>query len=879
MKLKMIKFSLTKIQNKFGFAFFLIIAILIGFPTNSILAQNQLRFKNESAEKIVQSIEKKLNIKFNFNHDNLPLDSYTFSCSGSKVAILSTVFSILDRNIEKLDEAVYAIQPTNYPKEKKVSPPIITGRVVDNYGAGLPYSTVWIPTLERAFETNQEGHFEIKGFFATEEKVTFRYLGYQPKSKTIGQLSAQKNPQIVLSFQQHLLSEIVITGKAIAPISIVENMEEVVLLTSQLMPLAGRPDKDVLSIAQLLPGMYSTNESATEVQTRGGPPDQTNFEWNGIQLYLTNHFYGKISAINPFVVDRISIIKNGASAERSGQASGTIAMQDANVAIDSLRGTIHSNLLYSNIGLNIPLLKNKAQLRLAWRKSYADFLKNVTFNRFFENTFQHGKIGQDLHSRALNGLDSLVDLTSSISFQDLFGSLKVQLTPKDFVKLSMVKIDNQFQYTKSGYGLNSTPTDYLKDKNFGVGLDYQRNWSSNLMTSIQYSASNFVNSHQFLLDPDNVAIEKELFQKDVLKQQTFQISQFYEQPNWKFSAGYKYEYWSSNLFEVIRTIDEGLEAAEHSLFLQGLWKGAEFWQIEAGIRYSDYNLKSKKIWEPRIHASLFPLEDWTLHAHYGKYHQALNKEHAYTTFGVGNKFWILANETDTGTFLNLIENEQWSLGARYQKKLWEFGLDFYKKESNNIWSSAFDFYYENNPFETVNLKVKGLELSMKYTNDWLSLLWTYDHIDESFIFDNGDVSHTTYSQPHRLSLFQALQWKKWQISGHWRYASGRYYAETDGVGTRINSLGMEVPTVLFSIPLTGKMPNYHTLDLSLFYNFQVKQSQLKGHIGCSIFNVYNQRNEIKYEFYPSNTASGLPIETQETFGLPFTPNLVVEFTF
>lgn len=874
------------IRNKFSFTFFLILTLIVGFPNTVILAQNQLRFKNKSAEEIIQSIEKKLDITFNFNHGNLPLDRYTFSCSGSETAILTTVFSILDRNLLKLDDAVFTIQPSNYPKEKRVAPYTIIGRVVDSYGIGLPYSTVWMPTLERAYETNQEGYFEIKGYFAADEKVVFRYIGYQPKSITIGQLLSVENPQIVLQFQQHVLGEIIITGQATSPISTMESSEEVVLLPAQIMPLAGKADKDILSIAQLLPGMYSTDESATEIQTRGGPPDQTNFEWNSIQLYLTNHFYGKISAINPFMVDRISIIKNGASAERSGQASGTIAMQDANITIDSLRGTLHSNLLYSNIGLNIPLWKNKAQLRLAWRKSYTQFFDNIIFRRFFDNTFQFGKVEEERFIRNVSGLDSLIDLTSRVSFQDLFGSLKIQLSSKDFLKLSLAKIDNQFQFTKSGFGLNSTPTDLVKDDNLGMGLYYQRNWSSQIRTEIQGSVSDFAYSDQFLLDPENVATTEERLEKNDLQQHTFQVSQFYEYQNWKFSTGYKLEYWRYNLNINRRVVDmltvdleDGLEAKEHSLFLKGLWTGSRFWQVEAGIRYSDYELKSKKIWEPRIHASFFPLKNWTLHAHYGQFHQALNKEHMLTTFRIANKFWILANETNSGTFLNVVENEQWSLGAIYQRKKWVFSLDMYKKDSDTIWSSAFDFYFENNPYERVDLRVKGVELSMKYTSDWFSLLWAYDHVDESFIFENGIVSKTSYSQPHRLSLFQALQWKNWQIAAHWKFASGRYFSEPEGVETIINTAGNEVPTIIFSPILSEQLPNYHSLDFSLFYNFQTQLPKLKGHIGCSISNIYNRKNIIKNEYYLNYNTSDSQITLQSSRGLPFTPNLVVEVTF
>ena len=168
---------------------------------------------------------------------------------------------------------------------------------------------------------------------------------------------------------------------------------------------------------------------------------------------------------------------------------------------------------------------------------------------------------------------------------------------------------------------------------------------------------------------------------------------------------------------------------------------------------------------------------------------------------------------------------------------------------------------------------------MKYTSDWFSLLWAYDHIDESFIFGNGLISKTPYSQPHRLSLFQALQWQNWQIAAHWKFASGRYFSEPESLETIINTAGTQVQSIVFSPVLTVQLPNYHSLDFSLFYNFQTQLAKLNGKIGCSISNIYNRENIIKNEFYINYFTTDSPIILQSSKGLPFTPNLVVELIF
>ena len=84
---------------------------------------------------------------------------------------METTFSVLNRNYVPLDESIFAIQKNNFPEEKRVLPTQIIGQIIDTSGDELSMATVWISSFEKAFDTNLDGEFIIRGYFANHEKV------------------------------------------------------------------------------------------------------------------------------------------------------------------------------------------------------------------------------------------------------------------------------------------------------------------------------------------------------------------------------------------------------------------------------------------------------------------------------------------------------------------------------------------------------------------------------------------------------------------------------------------------------------------------------------------------------------------------------------
>jgi len=75
----------------------------------------------------------------------------------------------------------------------------------------------------------------------------------------------------------------------------------------ELAILPGLIEPDVLQSLQILPGVQSPDETASGLYIRGATPDQNLVLWDGIKMYYSGHFFGILSAFNPYVTDKVKL--------------------------------------------------------------------------------------------------------------------------------------------------------------------------------------------------------------------------------------------------------------------------------------------------------------------------------------------------------------------------------------------------------------------------------------------------------------------------------------------------------------------------------------------------------------------------------------------
>ena len=91
---------------------------------------------------------------------------------------------------------------------------------------------------------------------------------------------------------------------------------------------------------------------------------------------------------------------------------------------------------------------------------------------------------------------------------------------------------------------------------------------------------------------------------------------------------------------------------------------------------------------------------------------------------------------------------------------------------------------------------------------------------------------------------------KWNFSLIWIYGTGKPYSEPEGNYSLSTLDGSSINNIAYSSINNKRLPDYHRLDLSSTYNFNIGNSKAK--IGLSVFNVYNRKN-IKYRRFSKIT--------------------------
>jgi hypothetical protein len=838
------------------------------------------------AIQILESLEQKLEVTFNYSHEYLPTGTFSFSCNGSSEEVIKVTFSVLDRNYGQLDPGVYTIQPIELDASNKIKPKIISGRIIDEFGNPLFGATVNIAGLKKGATSSETGRFSMKGYLASSEILEFRHLGYESVVMRLSDFLKKENRRIILQIKSHQLRDVEIMDN---PLWMTQNFTNVdVMRTEKMPPAAGRTDKDPYTAVQLLPGVSSASENLSELQIRGGLPDQTKYAWNGIQVFQTSHFFGKISSTNPFMVDQIQVNRNGASAKDAGQASGTIALSD-NPKVDSLTVSTYADLLYSNIGLKTPLFQDKLHVRTAYRRSYFKLFQSGIFDKFFEQTFQFGRVADEQYFLDKFNAGEVVSLIPEVSFRDFSFSATWNASSRDVFQVNLLRFQNRFSYRKETQGSPIVPADTLRLRNNGFNANYTRTWSDQFTSEVLWSNSNYTNDYRYFEERDSADQNLEETQYNNIDQSALQINNHLSFNKFDFSFGYQLERWDFESFHRLTDqyatynyYDDAAKAHENSVYAQTFLRSSSAWQAELGVRWSKYSRTNRSIIEPRLHLSFFPSTNWTVHAHYGRFHQNLNQVNVFTALSVEGRYWYLSSEENpVFNETPILQNSQWSLGSRYSKNNWSFSLDIYQKKIEGTNTNAFDFTLEENPFQLAEMDIFGIETAFQYRNNWMSLFWTYEYVnDDFFIPDNNQHYPSPYTQPHRISLSQSFNFKKFRASILWRFATGRPFSVPEEIQAYIDNAGVVRYRLVYDELLTERENNYHTMDLTLQYQLDFpKNKYLDGTIGFSIINLYNRANIVKNLYRVNYREEPFAPTLQARRGLPFTPNLSFSLSF
>src|SRR5690606_728522 len=154
-------------------------------------------------------------------------------------------------------------------------------------------------------------------------------------------------------------------------------------------------------------------------------------------MYHSGHFFGLISAFNPYLIENVNIIKNGTSVQYGDGVSSVININTRNKISDSLVGGAGFNLLSSDVLGQLHLSK-KISVQFSGRRSTTDFINTPTYNRFFDKVFQDSEVKENENSP--NPENTVRD--EDFYFYDFTGKLLYDINENQKARLSFINTNN-----------------------------------------------------------------------------------------------------------------------------------------------------------------------------------------------------------------------------------------------------------------------------------------------------------------------------------------------------------------------------------------------------------------------------------------------------
>ncbi len=829
---------------------------------------------NSHLKNILISLEKKHNVKFSYADDVI---------KDKKVStkLLQLSFKELLVKLEKQTNLIFKKVSDRYILIlEKDNGSFICGYVKDNYSNEPIFGAeVYLADNSIGTVTNEKGYFELSGQRKTDTLV-ISLLGYQSKRVIIPQQKNTECRHYTIEEHSSQLNEILITSYLTDGIT-KSNNGTIEISPQKRGILPGLTEPDVLQSLQLLPDIQSPNETTSGLHIRGGTPDHNLVLFDGIRVYNPAHFFGMISAFNPYIIDKVNIQTSGVNAKFGNHIAGVIDIETDSKIDSIISGGFGTNLTHADAFLKFPLSKNTA-IHIAGRRSLTDALNSITFRRISDRVFQNSIIA----SNELNDTENFFEKDNTFFFDDLHIKFLANLGKKDRLSLSHIYVNNKLDYRFGNENRSFIQNDDLSVQNFGISGSWDRIWNDNLKqkTTLYYSKYNLdytFNGEQTV----GIPYTESSLKKNEIKEFSLKSS-LNTSFNEKHLLGFGIEYIRNrvnftlgrtySLFPVndYRTEEENTNNT-FSLFSEYQFKKNKDFNINLGIRSSYFSIEKKFTFAPRLFLQTKLADNVWVNISYEKKYQNISQliEFSTSDFGLENKVWSLSNKEE----IPILKADQISAGLVFKNNGWLFDLNMYYKDVDGLTSLSRGVTSNSSIILNGESTSKGITALLKrkfgnYTT-WMSYSlgetdFTFPLANNGQAFpDDNDIRHSFFwSHSYRIGQFN--------FSLGWNYRTGIPFTQV--VETNENGFQDFVVNEINGERLT----RYHRLDFSATYKFNLSKSKRwKGKLGVSFLNIYNRKNQLQRRFFLANDGFDDVLSNEETFSLGFTPNAVFRIEF
>ena len=689
----------------------------------------------------------------------------------------------------------------------------LQGRVTDDDNNPVELATVSVVSQGKVAFTSLKGEFSMHLHSADSVAVKFSMIGYKTKVRVLRRPRGKQTLQVILHADATMLGDVNVTGEKIQS----DQTQEIKIKDIKMAPSAN--GNGVEGIIQQQAGVSTHSELSSQYNVRGGAFDENSVYINNVEVYrpflVRSGQQEGLSAINPYMVDKIGFSTGGYGAKYGDKMSsaldityktlkakgkkpvveGSLAASllgtDAYIGIGTRKLSWLNSVRYKTTSYLLGSLETKGEYKPNYldyqtylsyqpnKRWKIDFIGYISDNHYnFEPSDRETSFGTMENVKSFR---VFFDGHEKDRFLTYFGTLGItrNITPNTSLSLlgSAFYTKEQEKYDIQGqYWLDQTET----SENLGVGtyFEHARNYLSARVMSAKLMLRHKVQKHNV---EAAVTLKREHIEENSIE---------YEMRD---SAGYSVPHTGKDLYMIysMKARNE-LNANRMETYIQDTYRfsggtadstgnGQTHYTLNYGVRMSHWNFNRETILSPRISLAIIPAnhENTTLRLAAGLYYQApFFKELRDTTTVNGVTVASLNEKIKSQRSIHFIAGYDYRFRMNDQR--FKFSAEAYYKALSNIVpysvSNVKVVYYGQNECSghAAGLDFKLYGEFVPGTDSWLSL-----SLMDTKMKLNGKSIPLPTDQRYAVNLFFTDYFpgsRKWRMSLKLAFADGLPFA-------------------------------------------------------------------------------------------------------
>ena len=715
----------------------------------------------------------------------------------------------------------------------------IRGTVADSSnGERISYATVLIVGTGKGSATNESGFYLIPNAPEGNFVIIASCIGYEKRTVNV---VLRPGVPLILNFKLRAepvkTPENIVTGTSSIEFSKAQTgLHTLDQKTMAAVPVTAMPD--VFRAIQILPGIVTTNDVNTHFYARGGGGDQNLILLDGMKIYNPFHVLGIFSVFDPDIVRNAEVFTGAFPPGYGSRLSSVVSLSGRDGNVNSTVGKGEVNLLSSKLQLEGPLGDN-----FTWLADARKSLSNSTINQFLHKTLP------------ISFYDAFVKMTAKVTEdrQVRYG-LEAFLSGDDLRSNTPTEPD----YTWRNHTIGITATGLVLDRVFIDAVAYETSFEAR--RNPKYSPT---------ITPMSTSIrETGVRGNATLYLDTKDLFYF------GFETSFpEIQYKLINSYGVLRQDDDSEVEFWFWLRYQTM---VGPWQFDGGFHLDAVNLmKGGGIdnIQPRLSVGRQLSDNWRLRFSFGELSQNFitinNEDDVVSMFDT----WIripeglkpeVANHYGAGIDGNILPELSLDLQIYYKDYR---SLVVYNRDKIDM----FDPDYINARGGSY-----GAEVLLRYAIPIVDFYATYS-LSKTSISSQGLRYPPSYDRRHTINALSDVHiFENFDASIRWEYGSGYPFTQSIGYYDRLPltefydqnfAFQSGAPYISLGEKNSGRLPQYHRLDLGFRYRFDILC--FRGKAGISIINVYDRQNILYF-----NRTSG-----QQVNMIPFLPTATFELEY